>query len=324
MEEQSRRQRIVCIVGPTACHKTELSIELAKRIGGEIVSADSVQVYFGMNIGSAKPTIEERQGIPHHLIDCLPIDTPEFSASMFRQLATSAIEEILSRGRIPIVVGGSGLYVNALTYPLGFAVPKDDAARENAVCEYDQSAEGAYARLKRVDPITAERLHPNDKKRIVRALEVFDCSGRPLSSYGADFQNTEGKQASFEPMIVGLTMDRELLYQRINLRVDLMMERGLLAEARAIYDANYNRVLPAMKSIGYQQLFAFFEGICTLDKAVEKIKQDTRHFAKRQLTWFKRDERIVWHDVTNWDDRKHELIVQLARDAQVWMKGKTL
>lgn len=324
MEEQSRRQRIVCIVGPTACHKTELSIELAKRIGGEIVSADSVQVYFGMDIGSAKPTVEERQGIPHHLIDCLPIDTPEFSASMFRQLATSAIEEILSRGRIPIVVGGSGLYVNALTYPLGFAVPKDDAARENAVCEYDQSAEGAYARLKRVDPITAERLHPNDKKRIVRALEVFDCSGRPLSSYGADFQNTEGKQASFEPMIVGLTMDRELLYQRINLRVDLMMERGLLAEARAIYDANYNRVLPAMKSIGYQQMFAFFEGNCTLDESVEKIKQDTRHFAKRQLTWFKRDERIVWHDVTNWDDRKHELIVQLARDAQVWMKGKTL
>lgn len=324
MEEQSRRQRIVCIVGPTACHKTELSIELAKRIGGEIVSADSVQVYFGMDIGSAKPTIEERQGIPHHLIDCLPIDTPEFSASMFRQLATSAIEEILSRGRIPIVVGGSGLYVNALTYPLGFAVPKDDAARENAVCEYDQSAEGAYARLKRVDPITAERLHPNDKKRIVRALEVFDCSGRPLSSYGADFQNTEGKQASFEPMIVGLTMDRELLYQRINLRVDLMMERGLLAEARTIYDANYDRALPAMKSIGYQQLFAFFEGNCALDESVEKIKQDTRHFAKRQLTWFKRDERIVWHDVTNWDDRKHELIVQLARDAQVWMKGKTL
>ena len=125
-------------------------------------------------------------------------------------------------------------------------------------------------------------------------------------------------------MIVGLTMDRELLYQRINLRVDLMMERGLLAEARAIYDANYNRVLPAMKSIGYQQLFAFFEGNCTLDEAVEKIKQDTRHFAKRQLTWFKRDERIAWHDVTNWDDRKHDLIEQLARDAQVWMKGKTL
>lgn len=324
MEEQSRRQRIVCIVGPTACHKTELSIELAKRIGGEIVSADSVQVYFGMDIGSAKPTVEERQGIPHHMIDCLPIDTPEFSASMFRQLATSAIDDILSRGRIPIIVGGSGLYVNALTYPLGFAVPKDEAARENAVCEYDQSAEGAYARLKRVDPITAERLHPNDKKRIVRALEVYDCSGRPLSSYGADFQNTEGKQASYEPMIVGLTMDRELLYQRINLRVDLMMERGLLAEARTIYDANYNRALPAMKSIGYQQLFAFFEGKCTLDEAVEKIKQDTRHFAKRQLTWFKRDERIVWHDVTNWDDRKHELIVQLARDAQVWMKGKTL
>ncbi|HWQ97483.1 MAG TPA: tRNA (adenosine(37)-N6)-dimethylallyltransferase MiaA [Clostridia bacterium] len=323
MEEQSRRQRIVCIVGPTACHKTELSIELAKRISGEIVSADSVQVYFGMDIGSAKPTVEERQGIPHHLIDCLPINTPEFSASLFRQLAASAINDILLRGKIPIVVGGSGLYVNALTYPLGFAVPKDDTARENAICEYDHNAKMAYARLKSVDPITAARLHPNDKKRIVRALEVFDCSGQPLSGYGADFQNSEGREAPFEPIIIGLTMDREQLYARINLRVDLMMEHGLLAEARAIYDVNYDRTLPAMKSIGYQQLFAYFEGNCTLEEAVEKIKQDTRHFAKRQLTWFKRDERIVWHDVTSWDDQKNDLIEQLARDAQVWMKGKT-
>jgi tRNA dimethylallyltransferase len=256
------------------------------------------------------------------LIDCLPINTPEFSASMFRQLAASAINDILLRGKIPIVVGGSGLYVNALTYPLGFAVPKDDTARENAICEYDHNAETAYARLKSVDPISAARLHPNDKKRIVRALEVFDCSGQPLSGYGADFQNSEGREAPFEPIIIGLTMDREQLYARINLRVDLMMEYGLLAEARAIYDVNYDRTLPAMKSIGYQQLFAYFEGNCTLEEAVEKIKQDTRHFAKRQLTWFKRDERIVWHDVTSWDDQKNDLIEQLVREAQVWMKGK--
>jgi tRNA dimethylallyltransferase len=321
MEHRSTRQKIVCTVGPTACHKTELSIELAKRVNGEIVSADSVQVYFGMDIGSAKPTELERQGIPHHLIDCLPIDTPEFSASMFRSMATEAIGEIVARGNTPIVVGGSGLYVNALTYPLGFAVPKNDAAREKAISEYDQDADAAYARLSVIDPITAVRLHPNDKKRIVRALEVFDCSGQPLSSFGADFQNSAGEEAPFEPMMIGLTMDRELLYQRINLRVDLMMERGLLQEAKAIYDANYDRALPAMKSIGYQQLFAYFNGKCTLEEAVEKIKQDTRHFAKRQLTWFKRDERIVWHDVTRWDDVKEALITDITTDAQNWMKG---
>ena len=321
METTSQRQRIVCIVGPTACHKTELSIELAKRVSGEIVSADSVQVYFGMDIGSAKPPLEERQGIRHHLIDCLPIDTPEFSAAMFRDLAQDAIEEIVSRGHTPIIVGGSGMYVNSLTYPLGFAIPRNDAARENATLEYERDSEAAYARLKNVDPVTALRLHPNDKKRIVRALEVFDCSGQPLSDFGADFQNCAGEQAPFEPMLIGLTMEREALYQRINLRVDRMMEQGLLDEARRIYDAGYNPSLPAMKSIGYQQLFAFFRGECTLQEAVEKIKQDTRHFAKRQLTWFRRDARIVWHDATNWDESRDDLIERVSLQAQDWMKG---
>lgn len=321
METTSQRQRIVCIVGPTACHKTELSIELAKRVSGEIVSADSVQVYFGMDIGSAKPPLEERQGIRHHLIDCLPIDTPEFSAAMFRDLAHDAIGEIVSRGHTPIIVGGSGMYVNSLTYPLGFAIPRNDAARENATLEYERDSEAAYARLKNVDPVTALRLHPNDKKRIVRALEVFDCSGQPLSSYGADFQNSAGEQAPFEPMLIGLTMEREALYQRINLRVDHMMEQGLIGEARRIYDAGYDPSLPAMKSIGYQQLFAFFRGECTLQEAVEKIKQDTRHFAKRQLTWFRRDARIVWHDATNWDESRDDLIERVSLQAQDWMKG---
>ena len=321
METTSQRQRIVCIVGPTACHKTELSIELARRVSGEIVSADSVQVYFGMDIGSAKPPLEERQGIRHHLIDCLPIDTPEFSAAMFRDLAQDAIGEIVSRGHTPIIVGGSGMYVNSLTYPLGFAIPRNDAARENATLEYERDSEAAYARLENIDPITARRLHPNDKKRIVRALEVFDCSGQPLSDFGADFQNCAGEQAPFEPMLIGLTMEREALYQRINLRVDHMMEQGLIGEARRIYDAGYDPSLPAMKSIGYQQLFAFFRSECTLQEAVEKIKQDTRHFAKRQLTWFRRDARIVWHDATNWDESRDDLIERVSLQAQDWMKG---
>lgn len=319
--ERSQQQKIVCIVGPTACHKTELSIELAKRISGEIVSADSVQVYFGMDIGSAKPDMAERMGIPHHLIDCLHIDSTEFSVSMFRSLASEAIFDIAARGKTPIVAGGSGLYVNALTYPLGFAVPRNDAARERAMREYEQDPLAAHTRLSLIDPVTAMRLHPNDKKRIVRALEVFDCTGLPLSGFGADFQNSAGEKAPFDPLLIGLTMERELLYQRINLRVDLMMQRGLLEEARRIYDENHDPQLPAMRSIGYAQLFAYFAGVCTLEEAVEKIKLDTRHFAKRQLSWFKRDERITWHDVTHWDDVKADLIDQLSIEAMQWMKG---
>jgi len=320
-ESESRRQRVVCIVGPTACHKTELSIELAKRTRGEIVSADSVQVYFDLDIGSAKPSIEERQGIPHHMIDCLPIDTVDVSVSMFRSMALEVIDGIASRGNTPIVVGGSGLYVNALTYPLGFAVPKNDEIRALVATEYDQAPLKAYERLNTVDPVSARKLHPNDKKRIVRALEVYDCSGQPLSGYGADFLNSAGDVAALDPLMIGLTMDREQLYQRINLRVDHMMAQGLLAEARAIYDADYQRDLPALRSIGYQQLFAYFDGAYSLEEAIEKIKQDTRHFAKRQLTWFRRDERITWYDATDWDNTKDALIEQLESESLDWMKG---
>ena len=323
-DEHSRRQRVVCIVGPTACHKTELSIELAKRTRGEIVSADSVQVYFHLDIGSAKPTMEERQGIPHHMIDCLPIDTADVSVSMFRSLAMDAIGGIVSRGNTPIVVGGSGLYVNALTYPLGFAVPKNDEIRARVAAEYDQDPLKTYERLKASDPVSAQKLHPNDKKRIVRALEVYDCSGLPLSSYGADFLNSAGESPAVDPLMIGLTMDRDALYQRINLRVDRMMEQGLLAEARTIYDAPYKRDLPALRSIGYQQLFSYFDGTCSLKEAVEKIKQDTRRFAKRQLTWFRRDERITWYDATNWDSMKDDLIERLALETLAWMKGTEL
>ena len=321
METQSTRQRIVCIVGPTACHKTELSIELAKRVNGEVISADSVQVYYGMDIGSAKPSIDERQGMPHHLIDCLPIDTPEFSVSMFRDMASSAIDEVSARNHVPIVVGGSGLYVNSLTFPLGFAVPRDDLIREHVSREYDENPSAAFARLIAVDPNAASRLHINDKKRINRALEVFDCSGKTLSSYGADFQNSAGEQAPFEAMIIGLNMAREQLYARIDLRVDRMMETGLLEEARRIYEAHYDHNLPAMRSIGYKQLFAYFDGNCTLESAMEQIKLDTRHFAKRQLTWFRRDARICWYDVTDWDETKQSLIVSLTLDTLSWMKG---
>ena len=318
------RNRIVCVVGPTACHKTEFSILLAERVNGEIVSADSVQVYLGMDIGSAKPTLQERQGIPHHMIDCVPIDTPEFSVSQYRKMASEAIEDILYRGKTPIIVGGSGLYVNALTFPLGFAVPKDEEARKRMEALYDLDANAAFARLALIDPEIASRLHPNDRKRIVRALEVFECSGKPLSSYGNDFQNIAGGDAPFEPLLFGLDMDRELLYRRIDQRVDLMIEHGLLAEARSIHDRGYNRSLPAMQSIGYRQLFEVFDEKSTLEQAVEQIKLDTRHFAKRQLTWFRRDKRIRWSDASDFETIKEELTQRSADLTMRWMDEKEL
>ena len=317
----STRPRIICIVGPTACHKTECAIELAKRIDGEIVSADSVQVYIGMDIGSAKPGLKEQQGIQHHLIDCLPIDTPEFSVSQFRQLASAAIEKIVLQGKTPIVVGGSGLYVNALTYPLGFAIPRNDEVRAHLSAQYDENPQDVFERLKAVDPESAKRLHPNDKKRVVRALEVFGCTGKPITDFGDDFQNESGNDAPFNPLMIGLNMERQALYARINLRVDHMIRQGLLEEARRIYDSHYDPNLPALRSIGYKQLFSYFDKEISKEEAIEQIKQDTRRFAKRQQTWFKRDSRIRWHDVTDFDANKDRIFQEQADLAANWMKG---
>lgn len=316
------QKRIVCIVGPTACHKTDYSIDLAERVGGEIVSADSVQVYTGMDVGSAKPTLEERRGIPHHMLDCVPVDTPDFSVAQYRAMAAEAIEGILSRGNVPIVVGGSGLYVNSLTYPLGFAVPKDATAREQMDALYAENPQAAFERLKECDPASAARLHVHDRKRIVRALEVYECSGKPLSFYGNGFQNAGDRTAPFEPLMLGLTMERNALYERIERRVDNMFRRGLVAEARGIYARGYDRNLPAMQSIGYKQLFSHFDGDCTLNEAVERIKLDTRHFAKRQFTWFLRDKRTIWQDLTSFDDVYMPFLAEAEIKIRRWMDGE--
>ena len=315
-------RRIVCIVGPTACHKTDCSIDLAERVGGEIVSADSVQVYTGMDIGSAKPTVAERRGIPHHMLDCVPIDTPDFSAARYRELAVEAIRGILARGRVPIVVGGSGLYVSSLTYPLGFAVPKNEDARQKMDALYAQNPQTAFERLKTCDPASAARLHMNDRKRVIRALEVYECSGKPLSAYGNDFQNTGGQSAPFEPLMIGLNMERSALYGRIEHRVDAMFARGLVEEARHIYESEYDRTLPAMQSIGYKQLFSHFDGAYTLEEAAERIKLDTRHFAKRQLTWFLRDERTLWQDLTAFDEAYKSFLTRAEGNIRRWMDGE--
>ncbi len=292
---------LIMIVGPTACGKTAVSVEVAKRIGTEIISADSVQVYRGMDIGSAKVTEEEKQGIVHHLIDVMDINSPKYSVAVFKQLAQEAIRDISSRGMIPVVVGGTGLYVNALTYPLDFT---DTGSDENIRKELDAlSTEELYDMLKQIDIISYNKLHKNDRKRVSRAIEVYKITGKTISSYGNDFSNELNKEIPYDVIMIGLTMPREMMYDRINKRVDIMVEQGLVDEVKGILEMGYDRELPALQAIGYKELFPYFDGLCSLDDAISHIKQETRRFAKRQVTWFKRDERINWFDVSRYDDK---------------------
>ncbi|MDO4572168.1 MAG: tRNA (adenosine(37)-N6)-dimethylallyltransferase MiaA [Clostridia bacterium] len=301
------------IVGPTACGKTAVSIAVALRTGAEIISADSVQVYRGLDIGSAKPGPAERRGVPHHMIDCVDIDEPGFSVAAFRDAALQAARDILSRGKTPIIVGGSGLYVDALTRPLRFAVPADPAIRRRYEEAYERDREAVFAELIRTDPATAKRLHPNDKKRVARALEVQACGGRPLSDYGGGFQEPGGQEAPpLGPVrLFGLHMPREALYARIGQRVDQMLAAGLESEARAIWERGYDPALPAMQSIGYKQLFACFAGACGRAEAVERIKMDTRRFAKRQETWFKRNKNIIWMDAEEPEEAVRRILEEM-------------
>lgn len=299
------KTKLGLIVGPTASGKTAASIALAQRLNAEIISADSIQVYRGMDIGSAKPTMEERQGIPHHLMDAVDIDSPKFSVAEYRRMAGEAIDDIVSRGKYPLVVGGTGLYVNSLIYPLNFtSVPSDEKLRSELTALEQKQKGAVYALLQAEDPKAARRLHPNDVKRVIRALEVVRLTGKPIDDHGGDFANQAQAAIPYEPTIIGLTMPREMLYERINLRVDIMLRQGLLDEARAIYDAGYDPALPALQGLGYKQLFKHFAGEYTFDEAIEAIKLETRHFAKRQLTWFRRDKRIIWFDISQYPDKE--------------------
>lgn len=291
------------IVGPTASGKTAASAHLAKRLNAEIISADSVQVYKELDIGSAKPTVEERQGIPHHLMDELDINSPKFSVAEFQRMAMDAIADITARGKYPLIVGGTGLYVNSLTYPLDFtSLPGDETLRSELNRAEEENPGSVYAMLKAEDPAAAERIHPNNLKRVIRALEVVRLTGKGMDEHGGDFANRQEKEIPYQPRMVGITYPREKLYERINLRVDIMLREGLLEEARCIFDKGYDLSLPSLQGLGYRQLFRHFQGSCTLEEAVEAIKNETRHFAKRQMTWFKRDNRIVWFDASEYAD----------------------
>lgn len=288
---------VLCIAGPTACGKTALSVALAKRAGGEIVSADAVAVYRGMDIGSAKPTAEERDGILHHMIDCVDVTDESFTVSTFRTLARASIDDILSRGKMPIAVGGSGLYLDSIFADMQFSAPSDPEIRASLEKEYDADPIAFFDALRKADPVTAERLHPNDKKRVVRASEVLRITGKPFSALNRAFETAQTENDTYHTVRVGLNMDRDLLYDRIGKRVDRMIEDGLVEEAysffrRGLTPANCR----ALQSIGYAQLYDVYTGAAALPDAIDQIKLDTRHFAKRQITWFKRNPKITWFD----------------------------
>ena len=297
------KQPLIIIAGPTAVGKTALSVALAKRISGEIVSADSMQVYRGMDIGTAKVTKEETCGVPHHLIDVLDPKDP-FNVMTFRSMVKDAVRGIASRGNVPVLVGGTGFYIQSVLYDVQF---EEDASSEELRKELEQEAdvlgaEKMHERLRALDPDAAEAIHPNNIKRVIRALEYCLSTGRKISVHNRE-QRERTSPYSF--LFYVLTMDRAALYQRIDLRVDQMMEQGLLAEVKRLRDEGVTSDMVSMQGLGYRQIFDYLEGIATLDEAVERIKRETRHFAKRQLTWFRREPDARWINVSEYGgDRK--------------------
>ncbi|MEG0584985.1 MAG: tRNA (adenosine(37)-N6)-dimethylallyltransferase MiaA [Christensenellaceae bacterium] len=287
------KQKVYVIVGPTASGKTAAAIELAKLINGEIISADSMQIYKKMNIGTAKPTLKEMQGIVHHMIDIVEPDD-DFSVAMFQKMAKECIKEIFLRGKTPIVVGGTGLYINSITYLLDFTQTIHDEVLREKLNKLDNTQ--LHQLLKNADEQSAQRIHPNDKKRVIRRLEILQ-SGK-TDSYDFDVPNTE-----HQFIISGLSTDRKLLYERINQRVDDMIQNGLIDEAKCVYN-QYGGKITSMQAIGYKEIVGFFEDKISQEECIELIRRNTRRFAKRQLTWFCRDERINWINTTEFSNMK--------------------
>ena len=305
--------KIAVIIGPTAVGKTNLSIELALRYNGEIISGDSMQVYKGMDIGTAKITAKEQRGVPHHLIDIKEPDEP-FSAAEFQQRANEAAEEIRSRGRLPIIAGGTGLYIQSVLYDYHFTETPSDPAYRAALEEeiMRHGIEPVYSRLLSIDPESAEKIHPNNSRRVIRALEIFHCTGETMSSQLE--QQPEGLK--YQTALIGLTMEREKLYSRIDQRVDLMMEEGLLEEAGRFYREGL-RNCQSIQAIGYKELYGYFDGTYTLEEAVAQIKQNSRRYAKRQLTWFRNKMDVKWFDLTDTEN-----ISGKNEEISAFMEGK--
>lgn len=310
MEIQTTKKPLVILTGPTAVGKTALSIMLAKAIGGEIISADSMQVYRYMDIGTAKIKPEETEGVPHHLIDVLN-PTEDFNVTAFQTMAKQAINEIYSRGRIPIVTGGTGFYIQSLLYDISFEETEVSSYREELTAYYE--AYGAHAlheELKKVDPVSYEEIHENNVKRVIRALEFYHDTGYPISEHNKAQRQKESPY-NFEYFV--LNDDREVLYRRIEKRIDTMIEQGLIEEVQSLLDYGCQPDMVSMQGLGYKEIISYLNGECSLEEAVYILKRDTRHFAKRQLTWFRREKEVTWIDRTSFSSEEEILEYMLNR-----------
>ncbi len=310
------KKPLVILTGPTAVGKTELSIKLAKAIGGEIISADSMQVYKHMDIGSAKITQDEMQGVPHYLIDELEPDE-EFNIVRFKQMAVEAMEKIYANGHIPIVTGGTGFYIQALLYDVDFT---ENEADNEYRAELEQLAnnEGSlfvHNMLKEVDPDSAKAIHHNNVKRVIRALEYYKLTGEKISEHNEAESN---KESPYNFAYIVLNRNREVLYKRIEKRVDIMLRNGLVDEVHRLKDMGYTRDMVSMQGLGYKEILDYLNGSITLDEAVYILKRDTRHFAKRQLTWFRRERDVNWLDID--DMSAEEMLISVLN----LLKDKTI
>lgn len=309
MSELRDKNKLIVLAGPTAVGKTALSILLAKRIGGEIISADSMQVYRHMDIGSAKITASEMEGIPHHLIDILE-PTEEFNVFLFQSLAKRAIKEISARGKIPIVVGGTGFYIQALLYDIAFE-GEEDHSEIRSCLEQEADEKGLdvlYSQLCLVDPESAEAIHPHNRKRLIRALEFYRLNGYPISRHN---EREREKESPYDFSYFVITDERSRLYQKIDERVDRMIEEGLVTEVQKLKEMGCGRNMVSMQGLGYKEIYDFLDGRCALEEAISRIKQDTRHFAKRQLTWFRRERDVIWIDKSVYGSGEEQLLAAI-------------
>jgi tRNA dimethylallyltransferase len=294
--------KVIVIFGPTASGKTKLSIDIAKYVNGEIISADSMQIYKNMNIGTAKPTEEERCGIPHYLIDEI-LPSEEFSVAKYKELATKYIREIHERGKVPIIVGGTGLYINSVIENIDFS---------DTICDWDLRKElqeearihgnqYVHDKLKDIDKEAASKIHANDTKRVIRAIEVYKHTNKTITQHN---EISKLKPSEFEFIKIGLTMERSFLYDRINKRVDIMIKDGLVEEVKELIKTGFDKYKISMQAIGYKEIISWIKGEITYEEAIELIKRDSRRYAKRQITWFKRVEDTIWVDYHEYEGNR--------------------
>lgn len=300
------KKPLIILTGPTAVGKTKASIGLAKVLNGEIISADSMQVYKYMDIGSAKIRPEEMQGVKHYLVDELEPDE-EFHVVRFQQMAKQAMEEIYAKGKIPIVVGGTGFYIQALLYDIDFTENEEDTEyrEELEKLAEEKGAEYLHNMLREVDSESAESIHANNVKRVIRALEFYKLTGQKISKHN---EKERAKKSPYDFCYFVLTDDRKVLYNRIDLRIDQMLKDGLLDEVQSLKNKGYTRDMVSMQGLGYKEILDYLNGEFSLEEAIYILKRDTRHFAKRQLTWFRRERDVIWVDKNNYDHDEQKIL----------------